>query len=295
MTAQSPARLTSPPAVRGQLPLTPGRWLALFIGVPVLLALIGFTGLNVVALAGQGSYRVRDTIPVRDGQITARINSGDVTLQQAAAGAAQGRNAELTGTAHYSLFRQRIRISGSTLTYTCGFALGNCSLNATLQVPARTAVSLFTFGGDVTIPSFTDSRLTGNTDGGNLTAGNLDGNLNLSTGGGDLTASAIDGPVNVNTDGGNLTVGTMRAPTASIHSGGGDVFLAYATVPGGIQINSDGGNVTLVLPRAEYADYQVYVNADGGSVTNQPPDDHSATKSITVDSGGGNITFREAS
>lgn len=292
MTAQSPVRLASPPAVRGQLPMTPGRWFALFIGVPVLLALIGFTGLNFVALAGQASYRVHDSIPVRDGLITARINGGNVTLQQAAAGAGQGRDAELTGTAHYSLFRQRISISGSTMSYMCGFALGDCSLQATLQVPARTAVSLFTLGGDATIPSFAGSQLTVNTDGGNLTAGSLAGNLNLSTGGGDLTATKLEGSASVRTDGGNLGIQAMEAVNPTISTGGGDVFLVCVTAPHNLQIKSDGGNVTLVLPQGKYS---VSTNADGGNVNNAVGSPSGATNLITVDSGGGDINIRAAS
>lgn len=289
MTAQSQAQLTGSPAVRGQLPLTPGRWFALFLGVPVLLGLIGFAGLNFVALAGQANIPVRDTIPIRGGQVTARLNSGDLTLSQ---GAGSGATAQLTGSAHYSLFRPTIKISGSTVTFPCGFVVGDCSLSATLQVPSHTAVSLFTYGGDATIPAFAGSPLTVNTDGGNLTAGSLSGHLNLATGGGDLTASALTGPVSVNTDGGNLTVRSMRAAVPSIHTGGGDVWLVCTTAPDNLQIYSDGGNVTLVLPSAQY---RFFVASDGGNVTGQPTNSPGAAKSITVDSGGGNITFREAS
>lgn len=272
--------------------MTPGRRLALAIGAPVLLVLIGWSALSAVALVGQANFPVRDTIPVRHGQVTARIDGGDITLRQAAAGAGQAATAELTGTAHYSLFRPTIRASGSTVTLPCSLPVGDCSLNATLRVPARTSVSLSTNGGDVTVPGFTGSRLTVSTDGGDLTAGELAGHLDLGTGGGDVTAAALDGPVQVTTNGGDLTVRAVRAPTASIGSGGGDVWLAYASAPDSLQITSDGGNVTLVLPAAQY---KVHANADGGTFSNAVGDDPSAAKSITVDSGGGNIAIREAS
>lgn len=291
MTAPSPTRPVIPPAARARQPITPGQRVALVIGAPVLLVLIGWTGLNFVALVGQASFPVRDTIPVRGSQVTARIDSGDVMLRQAAS-AVQGRTAELTGTAHYSLFRPAITVSGSTVRYPCSVPVGNCTLNATLQVPARTAVSLSTSGGDATIPSFTGSRLTVNTDGGDLTAGDLGGNLDLSTGGGDVTIRTVDGPIQVNTNGGDLTVNAMRARTASISSGGGDVSLACATAPDSLQINSNGGDVTLIVPRGQY---QVYPNANGGVVSNSVGDDPTAGKSITVDSGGGDITISTAS
>jgi hypothetical protein len=269
--------------------MTPGRRRALSIGVPVLLVLVGWQALNAVALVGQGSFPVRDTIPVADGQVSAQINSGDITLRQAAAGAGPAATAELTGTAHYSLIRPAIRVAGSTVTFPCSLPVGDCGLTATLQIPARTSVSLSTAGGDATIPGFTGSWLTVNTDGGDLTAGDLAGRLDLGTGGGDLTAAALAGPVQVNTDGGDVTVNALRAPTASIGSGGGDIWLTYDVAPDSLQITSDGGNVTLVLPPGQY---KVYADADGGSFSNGVGDDPSAARSITVDSGGGDITIR---
>lgn len=272
--------------------MTPGRRLALAVAGPVLLVLIGWSALNAVALVGQGNFPVRDTIAVRDGLLTARIDSGDITLRQAAAGAGRAAAAELTGTAHYSLFRPTIRVSGSTVTFPCSLPVGDCSLNATLRVPARTSVSLSTSGGDAMIPGFTGSRLTVSTDGGDLTAGDLAGNLDLASGGGNLTAGSMAGSVRVNSSGGNVKVGAVSAASASILSSGGNVSLTYDRAPDSLQITSSGGDVTLILPRARY---RVYSNADGGIVTGEPADDPSAARSITVDSDGGDITFREAS
>jgi hypothetical protein len=272
--------------------MTPGRRLALGIGVPVLLALIGWTALNFAALVGQGSFPFRYLIPVGDAQLTAHISSGGITLRQAAAGADAAAAATLTGTAHYSLIRPTARVSASTVSFPCSIPVGDCSLNGTLQVPARTSVSLSTAGGDVTIPGFAGNWLTVNTDGGTLTAGRLAGRLDLSTGGGDVTAAALDGPVQVNTGGGDLTVNAVRASTASIGTGGGDVWLAYAAAPDSLQINSGGGDVTLVLPPGQY---RVLTNADGGNISNGVGDYPSAAKSITVNSGGGDIMIRAAS
>jgi Putative adhesin len=273
--------------------MTPGRGIALTLGVPVLLVLIAWAAVNFVALVGQGNLPVHGRIPVRDGQLTARVDNGNVTLRQAVPGAGQGGAAELTGTAHYSLFRQTVTISGSAVHYPCHVPFGDCSLTATIEVPARTPVSLFTYGGDVAIPGFTGSGLMINTDGGDLTAGDLSGHLDLATGGGDLTARSLAGLVQVNSDGGDVTVGGISSATASIRSDGGDVEVIYDQVPGSLQINSGGGDVTLVLPRAQY---NVYTNADGGALTTHGVvDDPSSGRSITVDSGGGDITITEAS
>jgi hypothetical protein len=291
MTVQSPARPAGPPATASPLRLTPGRWLTLAVGVPVLLVLIGGAAFSLVAQIGEASFGFHGTIPVHDGQLTAQLNGGNITLRRGAAGS-PGDTAQLTGTATYSLVRATVKVSGSTVTFRCPLPAGNCSLNATLDVPPKTAVSLSTNGGDATIPGFSASQLMVNTEGGNLTGGQLAGHLDLETGGGDLSVSALTalGLFQANTGGGNLTIGAMTASQASILSGGGDVDVDFAKAPDRLQVNSGGGNVTLVLPRGQY---NISANADGGNVTgeNTVGVDSSATKSISVNSGGGNITF----
>jgi putative adhesin len=271
--------------------MTPGRRLTLTLGVPVLLALIGAIALNIVAQVGRGSFPVHVSIPVSDGKVTAQIGSGDITLRQAQPGSGPENAAELTGTARYSLVRANLTTSGSTVRFGCPLPMGTCDLSATLQVPAQTAVSLSTGGGDATVPGFTASRLTLNTDGGSLSAGHLTGILDLTSGGGDVSITRLDGlEVLTNTDGGDLSVGRIVAQRATITSGGGDVSVVFTKAPHNLQINSDGGNVALVLPRGQY---KVYTNADGGDVANAAGDDPSAANSIVVDSGGGNIAILE--
>ena len=61
-----PARACDPPAApAARLRMTPGRWLALAIGVPVALALIGWTGFSLVTTLGQASFPVNTAIPVQ--------------------------------------------------------------------------------------------------------------------------------------------------------------------------------------------------------------------------------------
>jgi hypothetical protein len=284
MMAETRVRSGSPARLR----MTPGRALTLAIGVPVLLALIGFTGLSTVANIGQASFPVHVTIGVRHGQVTAQVNSGNITLRQSTVA---GKRAELTGTADYSLIHSTVTVSGSNVSYRCRFQLtGDCYLDATLAVPARTGVSLSTFGGDVTVPRFTSGQLTLNTDGGNVTAGTLAGPVSLTTGGGDMTASALDGSLRAVSDGGNLTIQAMDSADASIQSGGGDVSLAYDAAPDSLQVNSDGGNITLALPPGSY---NLQTNTDGGtpSISKAVVDDPSAPKSIVLESSGGDITI----
>jgi hypothetical protein len=271
-----------------RLRVTPARAVTLAIGVPVLLASIGFTGLSEVANIGQASFHVHDAIPVSGGQVTAQINSGNITLRQTTA---PGGNAELTGTAGYSLIRSTVTVSGSNVSYHCPFRMsGNCDLNATLQVPARTGVSLSTFGGDVAVPRFSGGPLTLNTDGGNVTASALAGRVSMFTAGGDVSASALKGSLQAESDGGNLTIQAMDSADTNVQSAGGDVSLAYNTAPDNLQVSSGGGNITVVLPPGQY---NLQTNADGGnlSVSSAVVDDPSAAKSVTLRSSGGDITI----
>ena len=46
-----------------RLPMTPARWAALVIGIPLALLVIGWTALTAVAFAGLGSSRVSLAVP----------------------------------------------------------------------------------------------------------------------------------------------------------------------------------------------------------------------------------------
>src|SRR2546429_8462731 len=82
------------------LPMTWGRGLALLLGVPIALALIGWTGLTEVAYAGLGSYPVRLAGRVQGSTVNLSVGDADVQVTQAA-----GSTLRLTGKARYSLIR----------------------------------------------------------------------------------------------------------------------------------------------------------------------------------------------
>lgn len=264
------ANLSSPARARRPVALTRGRRLALAIGVPVTVGVIGVIALNGVAQASQGSAAVRYAIPVTAGKVTTSTGGGNLTLRQASAGAS---SAELTATAHWSLIRGRITRHGSSLSYACPLPIGTCGLTSSLSVPSGTAVSASTDGGDLQIP------------------GPVAGPLNLSTDGGDLNASAIRGTLRATSDGGSITIGSLAAPTAAVSSDGGDVSVRMAQAPGSLQISSDGGNVALTLPAGQY---RVAVSSDGGNVTNTVGNNPSAPDTIRISSDGGDVTISQA-
>ena len=206
---------------------------------------------------------------------------------------------------------------------------GDCGMNASLDVPARTAVTLWSNGGDIAASGLS-SGVALSAAGGNITATNLAGDVQLDTGGGDLTADALTGTLLINAEGGNVnagnwaTTGTMRVDTgggdftangltgdlllaaeggdiqangvacaaASISSGGGDVTLAFSQAPQSLQITAEGGNVTVILPPGNTT-YDISApDTQGGNVSYPSSLASSAShRAIIIDSGGGDITI----
>ena len=336
-TGQTPGPPVPPVGASGStgpLRMTPGRWLALAIGVPVALALIGWTAYSLVASVARGSYAFGYTFPVRNGQVALNINAGDITLHQAPAGDA----ARLTGTVQYGLVRPNLREfttpTSANISLNCSANIaGNCGVNAHLDVPVQTGVTLWSNGGDVTASGFS-SGMTLWTDGGNVNVSNLAGALQLETGGGDLTANGLTGTLVVDTQGGNVNAGnwtepgtgTMRLNTdggditvngltgnfqlvttggnvnasdvtaamSTTQSEGGDVTLAFGQVPKDVTITALGGNVTVILPPGG-TKYDISTpDNQGGNI--DIPSSLVASNSpdkITIDSGGGDITVSQ--
>jgi hypothetical protein len=294
--------------------MTPGRTAVLIVGVPIALALIGWTGYDFVALAGQGSVPVHVAIPVSHGGVSADSGGGDVVLRQAAI-----KTAELTGTGEYSLFQPTLKTTqtatGVSVRYDCQDLAGNCGLNATLEVPFGTGVTLSADGGDVSIPSFNGAvtvdtgggdlgigsftgSLQAKADGGDISADTLDGQLSLQTGGGDLTVNSVisDSRFQAGADGGDVAVQALADPVATIDSGGGDVTLTFVQPPRNVQITADGGDIAVILPPGSTV-YDISADADGGNVSigSSVRVNSDSPDTLTLDSGGGDITVSEAS
>ncbi len=130
--------------------MTRGRMLALSVGVPLALVVIGWTALTAVAYAGQASYPVRLDLPVHGGTVRVAVDSGDVTAGQAA-----GDRLRLTGTARYSLVRSTVTWhstpSGVTVSSQCHFVTGVCSFKYQAAFPAGLRAFVSDGSGDVTL------------------------------------------------------------------------------------------------------------------------------------------------
>jgi putative adhesin len=257
------------------LPMTPARRRVLAIGVPIAIALIGWTGFGFVADLGQASYTVGDSIPLRAGHLRLNTGGGDITVRPGGR-AGLGR---LTGTVRYSLIRPRFSWNPAadsiTANVSCAIPVGFCGLEATLEAPAQTAVSL-------------------SSNGGNLSVSGMTGNVTLSSGGGDLSLTGLPGDLVLATDGGNIDGNALTAQDVSARSAGGNITLTFTRPPRNVRITTDGGNVTVILPSGSTA-YNIHAATGGGNVADPVPQSPSSLHVITVTTGGGNISITQAS
>src|SRR5262252_8407500 len=132
------------------LPMTRGRLLTLLLGVPVALALIGWTGLTEVAFAGLGSYPVGLSVPVEGSTVNLSAGSADVQVTQAA-----GSTLRLAGKAEYSLVRSDVpwqtTPSGVIVSPRCHFFIGICSFSLHAVLPAGKRAVLSDGSGDLSL------------------------------------------------------------------------------------------------------------------------------------------------
>ena len=323
-----PARASSP---SGDLRMTPGRWAALAVAVPVALALIGWTGYSLVNSVAKGFYPFSYAVPVQHGQVALNLTAGSVSLRPGS-----GRTAQLAGTVYYGLDRPSISENttpdGVNVGVNCDDpGASNCGMNATLAVPARTGVTLWSNGGDIAASGFS-SNVTLSAQGGNVTVTNLAGTLKLDSGGGNLAGTGLSGNLQLTAEGGDVQLGNVNGPTrvdtgggnltaigltgnlqvfaeggnvdaeslassdVVVQSGGGDVTLIFNVAPTNLQITAQGGNINVVLP-SDNTKYAISTPDSQGGNVNYPPSMYSPTSSnvISADSGGGDVTIFQGS
>lgn len=282
--------VTGPRRAPGRLRMTPGRRATLAIGVPIVLALIVSAGYSLVSNLGQASFPVRVTIPLQYGRLVANVGGGDVTVRQ---DQAKSSSARLTGTVQYNLVRPRFTVSGTNIDLGCRVLTGNCGLNATLDVPADTAVNLTSGGGNMQVSGI-QSDVVLDSGGGDVAISGAGGIANVTTGGGNLTASDLGGILQFSTDGGDVNAYGLFAPQVTLQSGGGNVTVVFTRAPANLDISSSGGDVTVLLPHGTTR-YAITSSADGGDYSASVPVSAASANKISVASGGGNISIAEAS
>jgi DUF4097 and DUF4098 domain-containing protein YvlB len=279
-----------PQQAPGRLRMTPGRWVALVIGVPVALALILGNGFSLVTEIGTASYHVDRAIPLNHGRLVASTGGGDITVRQ---GAVSSGQAQLTGTVQYSLVRPDFAVNGTGITLHCRLFTGNCGLNATFGVPPRTALDLDSGGGNMQVSGI-QSTVTLTSSGGDVSLSGSGSAATVDSGGGNLSLSDLGGFLKFTTSGGDVDGSDLTSPKVTTDSGGGNVTLTFTRAPANVYITSSGGDVTIALPRGA-TEYAISEDTAGGDYSSTVPRNDAAADKITVRSGGGNVKITRPS
>jgi len=203
--------------VNRRVPMTTGRRLALVIGVPLILLIIGWNALSAAAYAGQATYPVRLDLPASGGTVKVSIDSGDLN-----GGPGAGDRLRLTGTARYSVVRSTVTWhatpSGVTVVSRCHFVVGECSFNYRVALPAGSPAILSDGSGDITVTGVTSTDVTASDDSGDVT----------------LTFTKIPDRVRVSDQFGDVTLLLPPGRTAyrvSAHASFGDTSVGVPTSP----------------------------------------------------------------
>jgi hypothetical protein len=154
--------------VNKRLRLTRGRLIVLITGTPLALVLIAGLAITEVAHAGQGTYQVRLSIPVRGHSVELSLDSGDLRVRQVTAAKFQ-----VSGTALYSLVRSRVTShatrSGVTVTSYCPFVTLTCSFDYVVGVPPGTTETFSDGQGHISVAGITNPIVTASDGAGSVT------------------------------------------------------------------------------------------------------------------------------
>jgi hypothetical protein len=158
----------------------------------------------------------------------------------------------------------------------------SCSVSFAVKVPA--GVTVTAAGGPMFISGTAGANL--DTDGGSVSATNIDGPLTVSTHGGPLQINGLTGPLSADTGGGAVVATDLTDATASVTTGSGQAQIAFAAAPESVTVNTVGASVALTVPGGPYA-----LTANSGSAPQiiAIATSSAADRSLTVSTGGGQL------
>jgi Putative adhesin len=160
------------------------------------------------------------------------------------------------------------------------WSLGHSEMDGryTIRVPKRFETDLRTEGGDVTAGEIT-GNMTVKTSGGKLVFKHLEGTLDADTSGGSIEVEDCRGPIKIETSGGHITVadgtGTLDAKT----SGG---RIDVRNFSGDTEVRTSGGNLSL-----ERIKGKITGKTSGGSIRASIP--HALVGDVKLQTSAGNI------
>jgi DUF4097 and DUF4098 domain-containing protein YvlB len=253
------------------LPLTPARRVALFAGIPITLAVIGWSALNVAAFLGQGTFSINQSVAWSGGPVSISVNSGDMTITPSTDG-----RVHVEGRVEYSLVKPALVItttgSNAAVSFSCSaLAVSRCSAEITVSVPPGAALVASSQSGDITASGFTNASLE--SDSGEVRASGLSGNVMLQTHSGDIAAT------------------DLSASSVTAEADSGSVSLAFRVAPESVNVQDSSGDVSVFVPDVAY---HVTAHSDSGDVSIAVPTDPKSVNVINVTVASGDVHINPA-
>jgi Putative adhesin len=166
-----------------------------------------------------------------------------------------------------------------------------CKLDVMVRVPAVTKVTVETEDGDIRANGVTGS-LALHSDQGDVTVIGARGRLDLSSGQGDVTVIGARGRLALHSDQGEVDASRLTSAFVTATSGQGDVNVAFAAAPGDVLATSAQGSVSVDLPKGPTA-YRILASSSQGSVsTGAVHSDSTSRRVVTATSGQGDVSVR---
>jgi hypothetical protein len=273
----------------GSLPMTPGRWVALVIGTPLALLVIGWTALSAVAWAGLGSYQFNQAMPVHGPAVAVSVDEGDVSVGPGPVG-----RLRVHGTLRYSLVRPQLRWQRSPSTIAlhshCRVPTGLCSFAYAVTVPAGGRSEVSNASGNVTASGLAGT-VTLSTDSGDIHATRISGSATVADHSGDITVSSLSaGRALIMNDSGNITGRGVSSQVLTARDQSGDITLMFTAVPRQVRISDSSGNVKLVLPPGP-THYRISASSSSGQTSINVPQSATSPHVVSVTDQSGNITI----
>jgi Toastrack DUF4097 len=289
--------------------MTPARRAILILGVPVVLAVLGWAAYNAVALADQVSFRTHISAPVSGRRVSVSAGSANATFLPGS-----GRrilvNAAMRGSLARPSLSWRSTAAGLALNSACPpMPVGTCSLSYVITVPGGLPMALSDSSGELTAAGLSGHVTLSDTSG-NLNASALSGTVRLAEGSGEMSASGLSGAVWLSDYAGDITVSGLRGGSVRLASNSGeivvtglagsdvvgrnvsgDITLTFTRVPRWVDVVDGSGNITLVLPPGATR-YHVVTRDGSGNIAVSVPQSRSSPYRITATDGAGNISIR---
>jgi hypothetical protein len=294
-----------------EMPMTPGRVIALILGVPVSLGIIGLFAMSLVAPLAQANVRFDRTVTLPGPTAGVTVDNPDLTLTPVTS---DDRVIHVSGTFSGSFakpaFALHTTATGIAVTSRCLVPTGNCSGSVDVTVPAGVSVLANDSNGDLTASGLS-GQVTLSAESGDLTVGRLSGTVSLADASGQLTASGLSGgTVRLSDSSGDITASGVSASAVTLTDSSGDITvtgldaadvtgkdqsgnitLTFTKAPRRVDVSDSSGDITLVLPPGP-AYYQVSAQTVSGGLSVGVRRRASSPYVITAAASSGDVTIR---